>query len=144
MNQVIGNLDKMKTSCPENGGVVEYSLVMGGKPVLDLNPIIGKQISWSFNNKINCVHCGIPIKKVFGQGSCWNCFTKLACNDMCIMKPETCHYSKGTCREPQWGEKIVCVSMLYTWRDHPESKSVFHEVETISLAGPIRVLRKQA
>ena len=62
MNQVIGNLDKMKTSCPENGGVVEYSLVMGGKPVLDLNPLIGKR-SWSFNNKINCVHCGIPIKK---------------------------------------------------------------------------------
>ena len=23
---------------------------------------------------------------------------------MCIMKPETCHYAKGTCREPQWGE----------------------------------------
>ena len=24
---------------------------------------------------------------------------------MCILKPETCHYHKGTCREPEWGEK---------------------------------------
>ena len=24
---------------------------------------------------------------------------------MCILKPETCHFHKGTCREPEWGEK---------------------------------------
>jgi hypothetical protein len=24
---------------------------------------------------------------------------------MCILKPETCHYHKGTCREPEWGEQ---------------------------------------
>lgn len=31
--------------------------------------------------------------------------TKLASCDMCILKPETCHYDQGTCREPEWGEK---------------------------------------
>ena len=30
--------------------------------------------------------------------------SKLASCDMCIMKPETCHYAAGTCREPSWGE----------------------------------------
>ena len=29
---------------------------------------------------------------------------KLAECDLCIMKPETCHFDKGTCREPAWGE----------------------------------------
>ncbi len=28
---------------------------------------------------------------------------------MCIMKPETCHYEQGTCREPQWGEENCMV-----------------------------------
>lgn len=30
---------------------------------------------------------------------------KLASCDLCILKPETCHYDKGTCREPLWGEE---------------------------------------
>lgn len=29
---------------------------------------------------------------------------KLAACDMCIVKPETCHYDQGTCREPDWAE----------------------------------------
>ena len=34
---------------------------------------------------------------------------KLASCDMCIMKPETCHYDQGTCREPEWGERNCMV-----------------------------------
>ena len=30
--------------------------------------------------------------------------TKASC-DICIVKPELCHYEKGTCREPKWGEE---------------------------------------
>ena len=26
-----------------------------------------------------------------------------------MMKPETCHFAKGTCREPQWGEQHCMV-----------------------------------
>ncbi len=29
---------------------------------------------------------------------------KLASCDGCIVRPETCHYAQGTCREPEWGE----------------------------------------
>jgi len=28
----------------------------------------------------------------------------LAACDMCILKPEQCHYHEGTCREPEWGD----------------------------------------
>ncbi|MGB5293204.1 MAG: DUF2797 domain-containing protein, partial [Lysobacterales bacterium] len=38
-------------------------------------------------------------------GFCFPCMRRLAQCDMCILKPETCHFHKGTCREPEWGEK---------------------------------------
>ena len=39
------------------------------------------------------------------QGHCYPCFKRLAQCDTCIMKPETCHFFQGTCREPEWGER---------------------------------------
>ena len=105
MNQLIGNLEKMITSCPSNGGLVEYSLTMNGEAKLPLNSLLGKKISWSYQGQINCIHCGARTKKAVGQGSCWPCFNNLACNDLCIMKPETCHYAKGTCRQPKWADE---------------------------------------
>lgn len=50
------------------------------------------------------MHCGKKTKKSFNQGHCFTCFTKLAENDLCILRPETCHHHKGTCREPGWGQ----------------------------------------
>lgn len=69
-----------------------------------LNDLIGRQISLTFSGQIHCVACGRKIKKTFSEGHCWNCTQTLASCDFCIMKPETCHYEKGTCREPAWGE----------------------------------------
>ncbi|MBL4581514.1 MAG: DUF2797 domain-containing protein, partial [Gammaproteobacteria bacterium] len=40
------------------------------------------------------------------QGYCYPCFKKLAQCDMCIVKPETCHFDQGTCRDPNWGERF--------------------------------------
>ncbi len=70
-----------------------------------VNDWLGKKITLKSNGKIRCVLCGRPTKKSFGQGSCFPCFTTKAENDMCILRPETCHYHKGTCREPDWGKK---------------------------------------
>ncbi|WP_039937637.1 DUF2797 domain-containing protein [Leptospira terpstrae] len=65
---------------------------------------IGKKITLSTNEEIRCLHCGKKTKKSFNQGHCFTCFTKLAENDLCILRPETCHHHKGTCREPGWGQ----------------------------------------
>lgn len=65
---------------------------------------IGKKITLSTNEEIRCLHCGKKTKKSFNQGHCFTCFTKLAENDLCILRPETCHHHKGTCREPDWGQ----------------------------------------
>ncbi|WP_205067872.1 DUF2797 domain-containing protein [Photobacterium kishitanii] len=95
-----GTLSKMKSSL---GEVVDYYLPIGDQQ-LHLNPLIGKQLTLTHTGNIFCCSCGKKTKKSYSQGHCFPCMKKLASCDMCIMKPETCHYAKGTCREPQWGE----------------------------------------
>ncbi|MCK5355783.1 MAG: DUF2797 domain-containing protein, partial [Methyloprofundus sp.] len=82
---------------------VKYHLPLG-EGLIELNPFIGKPIKLSYTGKINCIHCQRSIKKSFNQGFCYPCFSSLAQCDMCIMKPETCHYEAGTCREPEWAD----------------------------------------
>ena len=84
---------------------VQYSLQSVDGQNLILNDWIGKNIQLKFDSQIFCIHCNQPTKKSFGQGYCYKHFISLAQCDMCIMKPETCHFDKGTCREPQWGQE---------------------------------------
>ncbi|WP_163930677.1 DUF2797 domain-containing protein [Paraferrimonas sp. SM1919] len=100
-----GHLSKMRAQLAEQ---VQYQLPVGDQ-VIDLNPYIGKQITLTHTGNINCCNCGKKTKKSYSQGFCYPCMQKLAQCDMCIMKPETCHYDKGTCREPQWGESHCMV-----------------------------------
>lgn len=95
-----GYTEKMRTQL---SNIVQYQLLLNDDSI-DLNPYLGKAITLRFTGKIACVHCHKPIKKTYNQGYCYPCFITLAQCDMCIMKPETCHYHKGTCREPTWGE----------------------------------------
>jgi hypothetical protein len=82
---------------------VQYELLLNDQP-LALNPLLGKPINLAYTGRIRCIHCGRATKKSFSQGYCYPCFTALAQCDMCILKPETCHYDKGTCREPDWAQ----------------------------------------
>lgn len=96
-----GNILKMKTELKD---VVHYHLPIGDE-LLHMNPLIGKKISLSFDGKINCIATGELIKKTFGQGYNFKSFRTLAECDMCMVRPETCHYADGTCRDSKWGEK---------------------------------------
>ncbi|MEQ1529716.1 MAG: DUF2797 domain-containing protein [Methylococcales bacterium] len=95
-----GFTEKMLTKLAQP---VQYELLLNEQAVA-LNPLIGSPIKLKYTGQIRCVHCRKPTKKSFNQGYCYPCFIKLAQCDMCIMKPETCHYEAGTCREPEWGE----------------------------------------
>lgn len=95
-------LSKMTAQLDENGNV-NYQLPMGEQS-LALNPLLGKHLRLIFSGHIACKHCGKKTKKSYSQGYCFPCMQKLAQCDMCIMKPETCHFHLGTCREPEWGE----------------------------------------
>jgi hypothetical protein len=99
---VLGCLQKMTTKLD---APVTYRLPLGDAE-LDLNPLLGQEITLRYTGQIYCVHCHKKTAKSFNQGYCYGCFTTLAQCDMCIMKPETCHYAAGTCREPVWGEEF--------------------------------------
>lgn len=85
------------------GATVQYNLPVGEDSV-PMNPLIGKEVTLTYSGKISCCHCGKITKKSYSQGFCYPCMLKLAQCDMCIMKPETCHFEQGTCREPEWGQ----------------------------------------
>ena len=112
MNDIFGAVSKLKAQLDEQG-VVNYNLPLG-ENLVALNPLIGKKITLTFLQKITCSHCGKKTNKSYSQGYCYPCMQKLAQCDMCIMKPETCHFDKGTCREPQWGE-THCMTDHYVY-----------------------------
>lgn len=88
----------------DDNNQAQYHLLVGEQQ-LALNECIGKTLKLTYHHQISCKHCGELTKKSYSQGFCYPCSQKLAQCDMCILKPETCHYAKGTCREPQWGEQ---------------------------------------
>ena len=94
-----GDVRKMRVA-PETP--VAYCLPVGDEE-LPLNPLVGQTLRLTFGGEIYCVACGRKTKKSFNQGHCYPCFQHLASCDMCIVKPELCHYAAGTCREPEWG-----------------------------------------
>lgn len=99
--KLTGNIRKMKTSLDD--GKASYALPIGDE-LISMNEIIGSSLTLKYEDEIHCIACGRKTKKSFSQGYCYPCFSTLAQCDMCIVKPETCHYAEGTCREPEWAE----------------------------------------
>ncbi|MBI3772930.1 MAG: DUF2797 domain-containing protein [Gammaproteobacteria bacterium] len=97
---VIGNLRKMPVLLATP---VNYCLLLGENSI-ELNPLLGKKLVLRFSGEINCIHCGRKTSKSFQQGYCFPCMRSLAECDSCIVKPETCHFDQGTCREPEWAK----------------------------------------
>ena len=95
-----GQVRKMKT---ELGPPANYLLPLG-ETLVEMNPLIGKEIKLTYSGEINCINCGRKTNKSFSQGYCYPCFKSLAECDMCIMRPETCHFSEGTCRDESWAQ----------------------------------------
>lgn len=98
MTQLHGNLRKMLTAADSP---VTYRLLISDAE-LPLNELLGRTLHLEYGGEIACIACGQRTKKSFNQGYCYRCFTTLAQCDMCIVKPELCHFAKGTCREPEW------------------------------------------
>ena len=94
-----GNLRKLKSHLTDP---VEYGLPLG-KIVVPLKLLIGKYISLQYTGLINCIHCGRKTSKSFVQGYCFPCMRSLPECDSCIVRPETCHFAAGTCRDEEWG-----------------------------------------
>lgn len=104
-----GNIRKMRADLPDQtGSTVQYRLPIGDEE-LGINAYLDQPLQLEFTGKIHCIHCGRKTNKSYSQGFCYPCMKSLAQCDMCIMKPEQCHYEQGTCREPEWGEQHCLV-----------------------------------
>ncbi len=108
--KVTGHLRKMLASFESP---IHYQLPVDDE-LISLNDQIGGHISLQYTGEIHCIECGNRTNKSFNQGHCYPCFISLASCDMCILKPETCHYHAGTCREPEWGEEH-CMQKHYVY-----------------------------
>jgi len=97
-----GHLEKMRI---RPGEPVQYSLVLNQQEY-PLNALMGEKITLKWEGDIHCRACGRLTNKSFSQGYCYPCFTRLPECDSCIISPEKCHFHLGTCRDPQWGEKV--------------------------------------
>ncbi len=103
---IYGTLSKMKSTLSDT---VDYQLPVGDA-LIPLNPLLGNRLSLNFTGNIYCSACGRKTKKSFSQGYCFPCMKSLARCDMCIMRPETCHFDQGTCREPDWAQENCMIS----------------------------------
>lgn len=70
-----------------------------------LNDYLGGHLKIEYLSEIRCISCHRKTNKSFNQGYCFVCMRNLAACDICIIKPELCHYHHGTCREASWGEE---------------------------------------
>ncbi|EEF79942.1 DUF2797 domain-containing protein [Methylophaga thiooxydans] len=104
VNKLSGQLTKMAVTLPA-ATEAQYDMRIGDQ-TMPMNALVGKTITLTYQGEINCLNCQRKTKKSYSGGFCFPCSQKLAQCDLCFMKPETCHYEQGTCREPEWGEAV--------------------------------------
>ncbi len=105
VSEIAGKVSKMSVSLAEASGLANYEMVLGEERQL-MNSLVGQAITLTFQGEIHCHACDRLTKKSYSGGYCFPCSQNLAQCDLCIMRPETCHYAAGTCREPEWGEQF--------------------------------------
>jgi len=101
VSEIVTNLSKMKTTL---GDVVQYELQTDSSSI-SLNEWIGSEVKIKFKGIIQCSNCEKIIPKSYAGGFCYQCMQSLPQADMCMVKPELCHFSRGTCRDEAWGQK---------------------------------------
>ena len=76
------------------GDPVDYALRLDELEI-PLNPLIGRELKLEFTGTINCTSCNRRLKKTYQQGYCYPCTQVLAECDLCIVRPDRCHYDRG-------------------------------------------------
>lgn len=80
---------------------VRYSWRLG-EETADVNSWLGRQIEIRFEGDRRCIACGRKVKKLYQNGYCFPCVTQLAETDLCIVRPDQCHFAAGTCRDESY------------------------------------------
>jgi len=105
--KVTGNIRKMRTDLQDQ---VQYSLplynIIEPGELVDMNALIGKEISIRFEHQINCVVTGKKINKVFGEGMSYDAFMTSPYASPSIIRPELSRIHEGIAlRDEEWERK---------------------------------------
>ena len=107
---ITGQSRKMKVTL---GNPIQYQMRLGDE-LVDMNPLIGREIQLTYAGKINCIVCGRKTKKSFAQGMCFPCMQNSPENSECIIRPELCRGHLGEGRDAEWEkENHVCEHTVY-------------------------------
>lgn len=93
--EITGNIRKMEST---PGHVIQYYLPLGETRV-DMNRLIGKEISMRYEEKIHCIRCGRETSRSFAQGYCYPCFISAPETEECVLRPELCRAHEGISRD---------------------------------------------
>ncbi len=96
-----GNIRKMESSY---GEVIHYRLPLSEHKV-EMNKLIGHEISMEYQGQINCIRCGRKTNKSFAQGYCYPCFTTAPETEECVLRPELCRAHQGVARDMEYAKK---------------------------------------
>lgn len=96
-----GNIQKMRS---EFANPVQYFLSVG-ETEINMNKLIGSNISLNFTGQINCIVCGKRTKTSFGQGFCYNCLQTAPEASETVMQPELSKAHLGIARDMEWARE---------------------------------------
>jgi hypothetical protein len=90
-----GIIRKMETF---KGELIQYTLPLGEEK-LEMNRLLGTEISMEYLGHIHCIRCGRETKKSFAQGYCYPCFISAPETEECVLRPELCRAHEGVARD---------------------------------------------
>jgi len=96
-----GNIRKMESV---HGDVIQYYLPLGDQKV-EMNPLVGTEISMEYLGQIHCIRCGRKTQKSFAQGYCYPCFSSAPETEECVLRPELCRAQEGIARDMEYAKK---------------------------------------
>jgi hypothetical protein len=99
MKKFRGILKKMKV---QYDVPIKYELELN--EIIPLNTCIGRSLVINWSGKIFCRNCSKSLKKTFGEGFCFDCFSKVPESSPCIIRPELCRAHLGEGRDVEWEE----------------------------------------
>ena len=101
-----GNIRKMKSSVDSDGNVsYKLPLFENLEPAgeVDVNALIGSEISMRYDGVINCVVTGKRIRKAYGEGMSYDAFMTSPLSCPSIIKPELSRIHEGVAlRDEAW------------------------------------------
>ena len=96
-----GMVSKMMTTFESP---IKYQLRLGSE-IIDMNALLGKQVTLTWLNEIRCMKCGNETSKSFAQGYCYSCFISIPETEECVLNPELCRAHDGIARDMDWARE---------------------------------------